>query len=105
MSSPQKHTNTPATSTSTPTSTSISVPSATTTTTTTATATAANPAKQKTGYVQTARGIQFIDEGEKDASGNVILASKEPCEDCGGKVVWATVGEWFMVCQMCGEPQ
>ncbi|EDU42864.1 predicted protein [Pyrenophora tritici-repentis Pt-1C-BFP] len=58
-----------------------------------------------TGYIQSVHGIHYMDEGEKDKHGNVMLASKEPCEDCGGKVVWATKGPWLMVCQMCGEPQ
>ncbi|KAF1833431.1 hypothetical protein BDW02DRAFT_474377, partial [Decorospora gaudefroyi] len=56
-------------------------------------------------YVQTATGVSIADEGEKDKNGNVIQASKEPCDLCGGQVVWATVGEWLMFCQQCGEPQ
>ncbi|KAI1516013.1 hypothetical protein Ptr86124_004550 [Pyrenophora tritici-repentis] len=38
-----------------------------------------------TGYIQSVHGIHYMDEGEKDKHGNVMLASKEPCEDCGGK--------------------
>ncbi|KAH4346954.1 hypothetical protein HBH98_100200 [Parastagonospora nodorum] len=45
------------------------------------------------------------DEGEKDAAGRVVEASHEPCEKCGGKVVWATMGEWLMICGECQEPQ
>jgi hypothetical protein len=56
-------------------------------------------------YNESASGIHIIDEGEKDKNGKVILASKEPCEACGGEVVWATMGEFLMVCQGCGEPQ
>jgi tRNA(Arg) A34 adenosine deaminase TadA len=56
-------------------------------------------------YADASNGVHIIDEGEKDKDGKVILASKEPCELCGGKVVWATMGEFFMVCQGCREPQ
>jgi hypothetical protein len=56
-------------------------------------------------YAEPSNGVHIIDEGEKDKNGKVILASKEPCELCGGKVVWATMGEWLVVCQGCGEPQ
>jgi hypothetical protein len=56
-------------------------------------------------YAEAANGVHIIDEGEKDKDGKVILASKEPCELCGGKVVWATMGEFLMVCQGCGKPQ
>lgn len=45
------------------------------------------------------------DRGEKDAAGRVVEASTEPCEKCGGKVVWATRGEWLMICGECQEPQ
>jgi hypothetical protein len=55
-------------------------------------------------YSESASGVHIIDEGEKDKNGKVILASKEPCETCGGKVVWATMGQFLMVCQGCGEP-
>ncbi|KAI1685577.1 hypothetical protein KJE20_05861 [Pyrenophora tritici-repentis] len=34
-----------------------------------------------TGYIQSVHGIHYMDEGEKDKHGNVMLASKEPCED------------------------
>ncbi|KAF2028636.1 hypothetical protein EK21DRAFT_69382 [Setomelanomma holmii] len=47
----------------------------------------------------------FYDEGEKDANGQVIMASREPCETCGGKVVFATKGEWLLICQGCQIPQ
>ncbi|CAE7033809.1 hypothetical protein PTTW11_05284 [Pyrenophora teres f. teres] len=87
MSSSQNQASTPAmTSASTATSTSASAPTA-------------------AGYTQSTHGIHFMDEGERDRHGNVMLASQEPCEDCGGKVVWATKGPWLMVCQRCGEPQ
>ncbi|KAH7068245.1 hypothetical protein BKA63DRAFT_556752 [Paraphoma chrysanthemicola] len=46
-----------------------------------------------------------IDEGETNSTGRVILADTQPCEKCGGKVVWATKGEWLLVCGGCGEPQ
>ncbi|KAH7092196.1 hypothetical protein FB567DRAFT_404888, partial [Paraphoma chrysanthemicola] len=46
-----------------------------------------------------------IDEGEKDTKGRVVLANTQPCEKCGGNVVWATKGEWLLVCGGCGEPQ
>jgi hypothetical protein len=29
----------------------------------------------------------------------------EPCEKCGRKIVWATKGEYFLICQDCQEPQ
>jgi hypothetical protein len=68
------------------------------------------PSKSSSGtstpkYADASNGVHIIDEGEKDKNGKAILASKEPCELCGGKVVWATMGEWLMVCQGCGEPQ
>ncbi|KAI1671733.1 hypothetical protein L13192_05090 [Pyrenophora tritici-repentis] len=31
-----------------------------------------------TGYIQSVHGIHYMDEGEKDKHGNVMLASKEP---------------------------
>jgi hypothetical protein len=46
------------------------------------------------------------DAGEKDASGNVMdPVPNESCEKCGGKIVWATKGEYFLICQDCQEPQ
>jgi ribosomal protein S27AE len=57
------------------------------------------------GVEQDGSGALFEDEGEKDKDGKVIEASQEPCEKCGGKVVWATRGEWLLVCGGCGEPQ
>jgi hypothetical protein len=45
------------------------------------------------------------DEGEKDEQGNVKIAAQEPCENCGGRIVWATKGEWLMICEKCQEPQ
>ena len=53
-------------------------------------------------YNKSAFGIHIIDEGEKDKNGKVILASKEPCGTCGGKVVWATMGEFLIVFQGVG---
>jgi ribosomal protein S27AE len=50
-------------------------------------------------------GPADVDGGEKEKDGKVIEASDKPCENCGGKVVWATKGEWLMVCGGCGEPQ
>jgi uncharacterized protein (DUF2345 family) len=47
----------------------------------------------------------FTDAGEKDTEGRVIEASKEPCENRGGRIVWATKGEWLMICEGCKEPQ
>jgi hypothetical protein len=46
-----------------------------------------------------------LDEGEKDGNGQVMLADCQPCEQCGGKVVWATKGEWLLICEGCQEPQ
>lgn len=34
------------------------------------------------------------DPGERNEQGHVLAPSTEPCEKCGGKVVWATKGEW-----------
>jgi hypothetical protein len=47
----------------------------------------------------------FTHAGEKDSEGKVMEASKEPCEKCGGKIVWATKGEWLMICEKCKEPK
>ena len=55
-------------------------------------------------YVQTDKGIYYRDEGEKDRNGNVMIL-KDPCEDCGGEVVWATKGPWLLICRDCGEIQ
>jgi hypothetical protein len=46
-----------------------------------------------------------LDAGETDAQGNVMQAISEACEKCGGKIVWATKGEWLLVCEGCGEAQ
>tara|TARA_R110002003_G_scaffold171_1_gene13826 strand:+ start:9008 stop:9793 length:786 start_codon:yes stop_codon:yes gene_type:complete len=46
-----------------------------------------------------------LDEGEKDGNGQVMRADCQPCEQCGGKVVWATRGEWLLICEGCQEPQ
>jgi hypothetical protein len=52
-------------------------------------------------------GVKVLshDEGEKDGNGQVMLADCQPCEQCGGKVVWATRGEWLLICEGCQEPQ
>jgi hypothetical protein len=49
--------------------------------------------------------VQPFDEGEKDGNEQVMLANRQPCEKCGGKVVWATRGEWLLICEVCQEPQ
>jgi hypothetical protein len=45
------------------------------------------------------------DPGEKDADGHVKQAITEPCEACGGQVIWATRGEYYLICAKCQEPQ
>jgi hypothetical protein len=45
------------------------------------------------------------DPGEKDADGHVKQAINEPCEACGGQVIWATRGEYYLICAKCQEPQ
>jgi hypothetical protein len=46
------------------------------------------------------------DEGEKDTAGKVMEpVPDEPCEGCGGKILWATKGEYYLICQDCQEPQ
>jgi hypothetical protein len=45
-------------------------------------------------------------EGEKDSSGKVMEpVPDEPCEHCGGKIVRATKGEYYLICQDCQESQ
>ncbi|KAF1849477.1 uncharacterized protein K460DRAFT_265657, partial [Cucurbitaria berberidis CBS 394.84] len=56
-------------------------------------------------YKTTLTGVEIVDEGEKDSDGNVLQASHERCDECGGKIVWATKGEYLMICGECGEPQ
>ncbi|KAF2822176.1 hypothetical protein CC86DRAFT_331010, partial [Ophiobolus disseminans] len=70
------------------------------------TTTPSSPTAPK-AYEESATGVKVIqlDEGEKDGQGHVIEAVHEPCETCGGKVVWATKGEYLLICEGCQEPQ
>lgn len=56
-------------------------------------------------YVETHAGVLIIDEGEKDGNGIVLVGCPEGCNDCGGRILWATRGEHLMICESCGEPQ
>jgi hypothetical protein len=64
------------------------------------------PASQynSAGWIQTTKGIYYKDEGERDEYGNVTIL-KDQCEDCGGRVVFATRGPWLLICRDCGEVQ
>jgi hypothetical protein len=66
---------------------------------------ASAPSSSISAYMQTDKGIHYKDEREKAKNGNGITATKEPCVECSGKIVWVTKGQWLMVCQLCGEPQ
>ncbi|OAK95569.1 hypothetical protein IQ06DRAFT_360765 [Phaeosphaeriaceae sp. SRC1lsM3a] len=46
-----------------------------------------------------------LDPGETDADGHVLAPRIGPCEKRSGRIVWATKGEWLLVCEGCGEPQ
>jgi hypothetical protein len=57
-------------------------------------------------FSSTGVAVLQYDEGEKDAAGKVMEpVPDEPCEECGGKTVWATKGECYLICQDCQEPQ
>ena len=61
--------------------------------------------KESREYETSLTGIRVIDQGEKDNEGQVLEAGHERCDECGGMVVWATKGEYLMICEKCGEPQ
>ncbi|KAF1946010.1 hypothetical protein EJ02DRAFT_331136, partial [Clathrospora elynae] len=49
-------------------------------------------------------GLKIVNEGEKNKDENVMEAGHQKCNECDGKVVWATKGEYLMICEGCGEP-
>jgi hypothetical protein len=67
-----------------------------------------SPAPKDPGHELSPTGTVVLqyDEGEKDANGNFLdPIPDESCEKCGGKIVWATKGEWYLICQGCQKPQ